>query len=1114
MFLFMLVAMLSSCRHNAYNPPAHPLFTQLSSQQTGINFINQTTPTAQLNIFNYRNFYNGGGVAIGDVNNDGWADIFLVSNQGENKLYLNKGNWHFVDVTKEAGLSAHKAWSSGVAMVDINGDGRLDIYISNSGPYPGAARANQLFINMGNDKNGVPIFKEEAAKYGLADEGMTTQAAFFDYDGDGDLDCFMLNNTLFPSNNMGYKNLRDIIDTVSGQRLYRNDNGHFVNVSQQAHIHSSPIGFGLGVTLGDINGDMWPDIYVSNDFYERDYLYMNNGDGTFKDVTNDEIGHISETSMGVDMGDINDDGLPDIFSTDMLPEGDYRLKTITRFDNYDMANAKMKNNEYNHQFTRNMLQLNNGDNTFSEIGRLAGVEATDWTWGGLIFDFDNDGWKDLFVANGIYKDITDQDFIDYLANDETKRAVESSGHFDYKQFLDKIPSTPISNYGFVNQHDLQFKNESYQLGLGMPGFSNGAAYGDLDNDGDLDLVVNNENMPCFIYRNNENEIYHNSYLRVKLKGVGMNTFGIGAKVTAYIHGRQIMQEEFPQRGYESSMDYTLVLGLGKAKVIDSLIVIWPDKKHEMQVLKNVPVNQTITLYQKNAHLFFVYHPPQYHTWYENVTDKAFIGNARHVEDNYNDFDRERLMPEMLSTEGPKIAKADINGDGLEDIFIGGAKNDPGKIFIQQPDGKFVRMDEPALDNDKAYEDIGAAFFDANGDGYPDLMVASGGNEEQPGSPLLMPRLYLNDGKGHFTRALYSIPANISTNSSCLRACDLMGDGRMYVFIGGRDIPGIYGATPKSYLLRDDGKGHFTDVTNQIAPGLQKIGMVTDACWADVDGDGKKDLVVVGEWMPITIFRNTGKKLIKWEVVPNSSGWWNCIRAADLDGDGDMDFVVGNLGLNSQFKADSAHPVQLYVNDFDKNGQVESVLTYYKNDGIAYPMNLKGDMVMQMPILQKKFLKYSDYAGKTIQQIFTPDQLKNALVKNAEYMQTAVLINDGHGKFTLHALPLRAQFSPVFGILIKDLDGDGKMDIFLGGNFYSVQPQIGRYDADYGCFLKGDGHDHFTFVPPSKTGLFMTGEVRDITDINGKNNNNYILVARNNDTALLFKKVLPPFNPEK
>ncbi|MDR0792503.1 MAG: VCBS repeat-containing protein, partial [Chitinophagaceae bacterium] len=1016
-----------------------------------------------------------------------------------NKLYINKGNWQFEDVTEKAGVKGIHKWHTGVTMADVNGDGWLDIYVSNSGDINGDDRANELYINQ---KDGT--FKEMAHEYGLDDKGLTTQVAFFDYDHDGDLDCFVLNNSFRPIESFGYDpNMRKVRDKNGGHRLYRNDNGHFTDVSEQAGIYGSEIGFGLGITVADLNNDGWEDLYISNDFFEHDYVYINQHDGTFKEVANEALGHMSIASMGSDITDINNDGWLDIFTTDMLPEDDYRMKMTTKFEDYDVYNTKIKG-DFHHQFEMNCLQLNNGDGTFSEISQYAGIDATDWSWGALSFDFNNDGWKDYFVSNGISKDLTNQDFLDYFTSEEVLNEVRQGGfNINMKKILDKMPSTPIPNYGFINQKNLTFKNMAQELGLATPSFSNGAAYGDLDGDGDLDLVVNNENMEAFVYRNMTSEKYHTHYLKIKLLGNAPNTFGIGSRVTIYTNGQQQVLEEMPTRGFESSVDPVLNFGLGNNTSVDSLVVRWPNLK--VQVLKNIKADTVLVLKQTDAKIDFKPYTNTAKPLFSNVTATDINGNINHKENSFIDFDVQHLIPKMLSTEGPKLAVGDVNGDGLEDFYMGGAKGDTGKLFIQQPDGSFIQKPQPAFAQDKDYESIGAEFVDVDNDGDLDLIAASGGNQEKLGSVYLMPRLYLNDGQGNFVRSFNGWPT-IYINGSCIRASAYTaGAGNQYIFMGARSIPGSYGMPPQSYLLKNNGHGIFTDVTKTEAPELQNLGMITDAQWADIDGDGKQELIVAGDWMGVTIFKYKEGKFVKSGVIPNSSGFWNSIIAVDIDNDGDIDLVAGNFGLNSKLKFDVNHPAKLYVGDFNNNGTNESIPTFYKTDGKSYPYYLKGDMTNEMPLLKKKFLRYDAYAGKPIEDILSPEQLNNAFVLTANESRTCIFYNDGKGNFTMKPLPQRAQFSPVFGILADDFNGDGIKDIFLAGNFYGLKPEVGRLDANYGVSYLGNNNQEYSYIEPLKSGLFIkNGEVRDVKQINTKKGK-VIIVARNNDPLLLFRK---------
>lgn len=1101
--LFILVCLFCvSCSDKNATGNENTLFQIMSSKETGISFNNVVKDTRELNIFNFRNFYNGAGVAIGDINNDGLADVFFTANQGENKLYLNKGNFRFEDISVKAGLKNEGKWYTGVTMTDVNGDGWLDIYICNSGKL-GSNKPNDLYINQGNG-----TFKEEAEKYGLADNGLSTHAAFFDYDHDGDLDCFVLNNSPRSIESFGYnKSIRNIRDTINGDRFYKNDNGKFIDISEEAGIYGSEIGFGLGITVGDLNNDGWEDMYISNDFFERDYLYLNKGNGKFEEVINDAMGHISQGSMGSDMIDINNDGYLDIFTTEMLPESDYKLKTTIKFDDYDVQNARLKN-DFHHQFTTNCLQLNNGDGTFSEIAQLAGIDATGWSWGALSFDFDNDGLKDLFVCNGISKDLTDQDFLEFFGSAEVLNKVKGGG-FKFNDILDKMPSNKILNYAFVNKGNLQFKNLTDSLGFSIPSFSNGAAYGDLDNDGDLDLVINNENMEAFVYRNRASDLVKNNYLKIKLKGNAPNVNGIGSRVTIYTQSGMQVLEQMPSRGFQSSVDNILHFGLGKTNIIDSLIIKWPNNKYE--TIKNIKADTLITLSQIDANLSIPSLGRAAEVGNTNIKSSgggAGVGyftniqppsSATHHENPFIDFDIERLIPKMLSTEGPAIAVADINNDGLEDFFLGNAISDTAKIFIQQKNGTFTLKPQEAFAEDKYFETTAAIFFDVDNDNHKDIILASGGNQAQVGSPYLNVRLYLNDGKSNFIRDTFNFP-NVSVNASCIVLCDIDNDGKEDLFIGARSIPGKYGISPSCALLKNEGNGKFSDISS-LSPVLKNMGMVTDAKFADINNDGRKELVIAGDWAPITAFNYINGSLKKSFEIPNSSGWWNCIELNDIDDDGDIDIIAGNTGLNSRIKASPDKPAKLYVGDFDKNGQIECLPVYFKTDDKAYPYFMKGELQQQIPSLKKDFLYYADYAGKPIEKIFSKEQLKDIDVLNVEETRSCIYKNDGRGSFSLQALPLMAQLSVTNCVYIQDINGDKKKDIIMAGNFYGLKPQAGRFDASYGTTLIADGKGGYNYIPPSQSGFFVNGEARNIKPVTP----NLLLVGMNNDNIYLFKK---------
>ncbi len=1089
------------------------LFTLLPDEYTHLKFENRLIDEMDFNVFKYRNYYNGGGVAIGDVNGDGRPDVYLVANQLPNKLFLNQGDFRFRDVTRKARVAGSHKWSTGVCLVDVNGDQRLDIYVCNSGNIKGDNRANELFINQGNTKDGIPTFKEAAAEYGIADQGFSTHATFFDYDKDGDLDLYLLNNAFRALSTFDLSNnLRHERDPYGGDRLYRNDPStgsgrSFVDVSDETGIYGSVIAFGLGVAVSDLNNDQWLDIYVANDFFERDYLYINNHDGTFTEKLEAMIRHTSLASMGGDIADLNNDGLMDIYATDMLPEDDYRLKTTFTFESIDLYEKKIEWGYY-HQLSRNVLQLNNGfgsghNLSFSEIGLLAGLAETDWSWGAIILDLNNDGLKDVFVSNGIFRDVTDQDYIAYLMQKENIREILGGDRIDFPELIEKTPSTKLSNYAFRNNGDLTFSNQAEEWGLGIPSFSSGAAYGDLDGDGDNDLVINNVNQPAFVFRNEADSLTDNHYLKVKLVGEGLNSFAVGSRVTLKCAKRRIfVLEQIPMRGFQSSVDYNLTFGLGQNALVDTLIVDWPDGTRG--TMANVPADQLVTVYQREARPYTPKPPRLAEPVFREIT-VTFPLQYRHVENEFVDFHREPLIPHKLSTEGPKIATGDVNGDGLEDLYIGGAKGFAGKLLIRTESGTFKSTNEQMFQERKISEDVGVTLFDADGDGDLDLYVVSGGNEYSRRAPALLDRLYINDGKGVFTQSTSALP-ELYASGSCVEPGDFDGDGDLDLFVGSRSIPWKYGLTPSSYLLENDGQGQFSVVTEQYAPGLAGVGMVTDAQWVDYDNDGNLDLVVVGEWMPVTLFQNTGNNLVNVTDqvgLENTDGWWNCVIVNDLNADGYVDLVAGNWGQNSKIQASLAEPASIYISDFDRNGLIEQILGYYKL-GESYPLLLRPDLMDQLPYLKKKYPTHADYAGKRITEIFTEEQLHKATVKKVHTFATTVFFGNKDGVFLKQPLPAEAQFSPVFAVMAADFDSDGFKDLLLAGNFYGVKPQLGRYDASYGTLLKGNGAGGFTSVPMRNSGLSLTGQIRDIASFTNDNKQTVIIFAKNDDAIQVYE----------
>lgn len=1106
--ILILFTLLFSCNSgikeikNTEKEQKNTLFTLLPSEKTGISFVNEVQNSSSFNIFKYRNFYNGGGVALGDINNDGLTDIYLTGNMVENKLYLNQGNFTFKDITKTAKVVGSKPWSTGVVMVDINNDGLLDIYVSNAGNMEGNNHDNDLYIN-----NGDLTFTESAAAFNLAKTGFSTHATFFDYDKDGDLDAYILNNSNIPVSSLGYAEQRDVraqdwegvpeIFKGVGDMLLRNDNGKFVDVSEDAGIYGSLIGFGLGVMVSDINNDLYPDIYVSNDFYERDYLYINNQDGTFTEEIQKWTNHLSLSAMGIDMQDINNDGLTDIFITDMLPEPDQRVKSVMEFEGYNIFKLK-QSKDFHQQYIQNTLQLNNGNGSFSEIAYYSGIEATDWSWSGLLFDMDNDGLKDIFVTNGINHDLTDLDFIDFFANDIIQKMALTGKKQSIDSIINKMPITPLPNYAYKNNGDITFTNANSEWGFELPSRSNGAAYADLDNDGDLDLVVNNVNMETFVYENKTNTKKDHNFIKFNFEGPDGNRFGIGTVVKLYLGNQIINQTLMPSRGFQSSVEYPMTIGLGASAIVDSIRIIWPNDATEKFV--SVKANQTLALQHANAEDTYIIKNTA--TSITPLLQK--ISNANliaHKENNYNDFDNEGLIYESLAQEGPAMAIGDVNGDGNEDIFIGGAKEQPGALYLHNSNGKLSKPIVSYFESDAFYEDTAAEFFDVDNDGDLDLMIGCGGNElglqQQYGT-----RLYLNDGKGNFQKSNSIIPT-ANKNISTITSNDFNSDGLIDVFIGSRSVVGTYGVDPNHLLIQNNGDGSFTDVTERLGYDLRKAGMVTDATWVDIDGDSIMDLITISDWGTPTIFKNSGRRLTKMNSSLDSlNGWWNAIEARDLDNDGDQDLIIGNAGSNIHYKPEKNQPMKLWVNDFDNDGTIEQIVTQHLEGG-DFPIHQKKEITTQILKLKKENIKASEYAKRTIQELFNETVINNTILKTANTSESIIVINEGKGIFSTKTLPPQVQFSSVCAIETVDVNHDGYLDLIMAGNNFEFKPQFSRLDANYGSVLLGNGTIDFKWQDYNTSGFFNKNEVKHLKVFKDKNNRTFIVAGINNEQPKIY-----------
>lgn len=1095
-FFLFLVSFSLSCRQTPGTEKTAPLFSLLSPDHTGITFSNEITEGLNTNILMYEYFYNGAGVAAGDFNGDKLDDLYFTSNMGDNRLYLNKGDLKFEDITEVSGAAGRSGpWKTGASTVDVNADGKLDIYLCYSGTMPAPKRANQLFINVGSDESGIPRFEERAEQYGLASTGFSNQSYFLDYDKDGDLDMLLLNHNPknLPIQNVEATRVAFKQDNPDkGLRLFRQTNGKFEDVTVSSGINGSELSYGLGLGISDFNDDGWPDFYVSNDYSVPDFLYVNNKNGTFTNDLANCIGHTSQFSMGNDIGDVNNDGLQDIFTLDMLPEDNRRQKLLMGPDNFAKFEMNVRSGFY-YQYMRNMLHINNGNNTYSETGQFAGVSNTDWSWAALLADYDNDGWKDIFVTNGYHRDYTNQDFLFYMNNyvKEKGRLVRE----DVLEIVKQMPSSNVANYIFHNDKTGSFENKTDAWGLKEPSNSNGAVYADLDNDGDLDLVVNNIQKAASVYRNEAHEQNKNNFLKVRLKGSAGNTVGLGAQVQLFSAQQTQLIEQYPTRGYLSSVSTTLHFGLGAVEKIDSLRVTWLSGR--VETLLNVKANSTIEIDETNATESFLPNNDNQTLFIEVASPIPYRDSIANV----NDFDRQPLLIAELSHNSPCLIKSDINGDNREDIIAGGSSGLPTRIFLQQANGSFSLKRIAAFETDKAFEDAAIAVLDVNNDRHPDIYIASGGyglfNE---GDALLQDRLYINDGKNNFTRSA-GLP-DIKTSKSSVAADDINGDGATDLFIGGRLIPGRYPESPRSYILINDGKGNFTDQTQSVCAELSKPGMITDAVWVDLDVDNQKELVIIGEWMPIMVFKKENGRLIN--VAPKFfdkkyTGWWNKILVTDVNSDQRPDLLVGNIGLNTQFRASEKEPLEMFFKDFDNNGSVDPIFSFYIQQK-RYPYLTRDELLAQLPGLRKRFSDFKSYADVTMDELFKDEELKSAGHLVADHLTTTCFINQPNATFKSVGLPKEAQYSPIYAMEVIDYNNDKSPDVILCGNNSKFKIRLGKFDANYGVLLQGDGKGGFRYVPQAVSGFNIWGDVRSCLAIN-----NAIFFGVNNGPLSVYKR---------